>query len=108
MSIVDFIPVGRENALSARQLAEMLDTQTRVVTRSIEAARRRGVPICARSDAEGGYYRPRDADELSAYLARRNHRARTVARATMAMTDTLDAMRGQQCLFHQNDKEGGL
>ena len=104
MPIIDYIPIGREDAISARKLAELLDTTPRAVTKSIEALRLRKIPICASSDSEGGYYRPRDANELSSYLAQRNHRARTVAQATLAMTDALDEMRGQESLFHRNEK----
>lgn len=88
------IPVGRSSALTARQLADLLDTTPREVTRSIEASRRCGVPICASSDGDsGGFYRPADAKELAAYLTEREKRTQNIQVVTAAMRATLERMR---------------
>jgi predicted DNA-binding transcriptional regulator YafY len=97
MKLIDIIPVGRSCALTARQLADLLETTPREVTRSIEAARRRGVPICASVDGDnGGYYIPENAKELSTYLARREHRTRNIQNGTAAMRETLMEMQGKE------------
>ena len=91
------MPVGRSNALTARQLADLLETTPREVTRSIEAQRRRGVPICASVDGDnGGYYLPADANELSSYLAERERRTRNIQMGTTAMRETLERMNGNE------------
>lgn len=88
------LPVGRSSALTARQLADLLDTTPREVTRSIEASRRRGVPICASVDGDnGGYYLPANAGELVVYLAERERRTRNIQTGTTAMRETLERMR---------------
>lgn len=79
------LPVGRAGALTARQLADLLETTPREVTRSIEAARRRGVPICSSVDPDnGGNYLAADADELAAYIWEREQRAQHIREPTMA------------------------
>ena len=97
MRLLDIIPVGRSRAMTARQLAELLGTTTREVTRSIEAARRLGVPICASSDGEGGgFYRPADSSELAVYLTERESRTRTIQEVTGAMRETLERMKEKE------------
>ncbi len=103
--VLSLLHEGKENALSARQLAEILGTSPRAITKKVEGLRQCGAPICASSCGDsGGYYIAVDDCELEAYIARRDRRSKTIAKATTAMRDTLDAMRGQQCLFHQNEK----
>ena len=107
--VLSLLHEGKENAVSAKQLAEILGTSPRAITRKVERLRRGGAPICASSSGDaGGFYIAVDDRELEAYIARRDHRSKTIAKATTAMRDTLDVMRGQQNLFHQNDKEGGI
>lgn len=94
MKLLDMLPVGRAGALTARQLADLLDVKQRTVTRSIEGLRRRGVPVCGSSDGDnGGYYVAANAEELSTYLAERKDRTRTIVQSTEAMQATLDEWR---------------
>lgn len=88
------IPVGRSSALTAGQLADLLEVKPRTVTRYIESLRRRGVPICGSSDGDnGGYYRPANVGELAVYLSEREHRTRNIQAGTAAMRETLERMR---------------
>lgn len=97
MGLLDVLLTGRSNALTARQLSDLLETDTRTITRSIEAARRRGVPICSSVDPDnGGYYRAAGADELAAYLARRERRTRHIQTGTAALRETLERMREKE------------
>lgn len=91
------IPVGRSSALTARQLADLLETTPREITRSIEAQRRRGMAICSSVDADsGGYYIAGSADELSSYIAERERRTRNIRAGTDALRETLRKMRDEE------------
>lgn len=94
MKLLDVLQVGRAGALTARQLADLLETTPREITRSIEAARRRGVPICSSVDPEnGGNYLAADADELAAYIWMRDRRVQHIREPTQALQATLDEWR---------------
>ena len=94
MKLLDVIPLGRAGALTARQLADILQLKRRTVTKNVEGLRLRGVPICGSSDADnGGFYIAADAAELEAYLAEREHRTRTIRASTTALRETLAKMR---------------
>lgn len=94
MRLEKIMPVGRSSALTARQLADLLDTDTRTITRGIEAARLRGAPICSSVDPDnGGYYLAASAAELEDYLVERERRTRSIQTGTTAMRETLERMR---------------
>ena len=95
MSVLDFIPVGKENALSARELADLLHVPKRQVTLQIERERRHGRPICARNDvaAAAGYYRPKDRKELEEYLRRLNSRIVEIQTSRDGLQAALDGWR---------------
>lgn len=90
--ICDFLSEGRENALSAKELSQILHVQKRTISRAIERARRSGVPILASVDRfEPGYYLPESESEIQEYLKMLRHRLREIhttesALATAATT----------------------
>lgn len=51
--ILGFIPNGKENAISNKQLAYRMNVDTRTVRKLIEEARQRGNPICS---GDEGYW----------------------------------------------------
>ncbi len=55
MNIVDFIPKGKENAVSKYTLATTLEISEREVRRQIEEQRNKGVPIISCSHSKGYY-----------------------------------------------------
>ena len=94
--ILDYLSTGRENAHTAREIADWIGGKPREVTRLIERARLDGAPICATCDANRpGYYLAQDAEELAAYLHRFKHRRRTIAKTEAALMATLCTMTGQ-------------
>lgn len=94
MNILEFIPVGRENAISCRELSDLLHIPKRQVTRQIERERRHGCAVCA-SNATGtaGYYRPADRGELREYLHRLNSRITEIQTNRDGLQAALDAWR---------------
>lgn len=109
MRITDYLGYGRENARSARSLADELGIRRRKVTLAIEAARLRGWPICASSNGEnGGFYLASCSAELAEYEAQRRYRAKAVARVTDALQVTLDNWNGQLTLWEKKQTPATL
>ena len=71
--VLDFIPVGPENAITGRQLSRLMGLSGREIRRRIAEARAAGSIIL--TDGAGGYYLPSDngqrgRDEVKAWLDR--------------------------------------
>ena len=85
MEIEQFIPFGRENAISRRELVRLTGIPDRKVREIIKLANRRlkpsGVAILS-SSAQRGYWRTDDISEMEAYLRENDHR-----RAALAVND---------------------
>ena len=67
LSIVDYIPVGRENKISRESLTICTQLPDRSVRRLISAARADGHAIVG--DPEGGYYMAETEADVSLLLA---------------------------------------
>lgn len=76
MRLLDFIPTGRGNALSARELAALMRCNVRDITRWVEQARKQGVPICADGS---GFWLPENKQELERYVLGLRNRIDSVA-----------------------------
>lgn len=97
MYLLDFVPIGRESAITARELKTLVGAKsTREVTLEIERLRKSGVAICASCDAScPGFYRPENAEELASYLRSLDRRIRNVMSTRRRLGDVLAAMDGQ-------------
>lgn len=77
MKIIDFIPIGRVNALSMRDLARAANVDERTARQLVHRARANGEPICSTCEENGGYYMPRDIGEARVYLRQQQARIRS-------------------------------
>lgn len=78
IQIEDYIPVGKENAISRRDLEKLTgldDRQNRIL---ILKARKKKIPILA--SERGGYYISYDIDEIELFLRKIKARERSMAR----------------------------
>ena len=67
----EIIPIGSENAVSVHRLSNLCGCSEREIRRSVELMRRDGVLICSSHNRDGGgYYKPRDSSETTAYFKR--------------------------------------
>ena len=82
-SIADLLGVGRENAITRRDLERLTGLDGRSVRLFIERERRAGIPIC--SDNQNGYYLPCCKSEKDAFVASMRHRAREIERVAAAV-----------------------
>ncbi len=76
MDVTEFIPYGKENAISQGDLATLCSMDRRSVRKAVECARRNGAAICSDNS---GYYFPEDAEEARHYVQMQKHRIRTSA-----------------------------
>lgn len=70
--IKNFIPLGRENAISCRRLSGLSGLSERDVQKAVLQARAEGYPIC--STPSNGYYMPMSIDEAIAYYRAQKNR----------------------------------
>lgn len=72
--LTDHIPDGQTDAISADDLAGLLEMDKRDLRRVVENARRAGILICGDGH---GYYFPATREETAAYIHRVKSRIRT-------------------------------
>lgn len=66
-SIIDFIPVGKNNAITGKELQNITGLDGRSVKQQIANARIRGAVICASLNG-GGYFIPSCPSEATEYV----------------------------------------
>lgn len=78
--IIEYIPFGRENAITRRRLCYLTGLKDRDVRSQIQKEAEKD-PILSRSDGRG-YYRPtlQDKEELWGYVKRESSRALSILR----------------------------
>jgi len=78
MRISDFLQEGAENALTARELAQLLGIKNqREITRAIERERLAGAPICASCETgKQGYFLAADEGEMERFVYSGSERER--------------------------------
>ncbi len=91
--IHELLGTGKKTARTGRELASMLDTDIRQITRQIERERREGHPICASTDEENpGYYLAGTEKELREYCDRLKKRAIELFKTRQSLVRTLQAV----------------
>lgn len=99
MKIEDYLHEGAAAAITAAELAKLLHIETREVQKHVQAARLRGIPICASNTEPYGLYIAETPEELERYLKSFNRRLKAMNNTGLALGDTLAEMTGQQSLF---------
>ena len=94
MRISDFLQEGAENALTARELTQLLGIKNqREITRAIERERLAGAPICASCETGGqGYFLAADEAEMERFVYSLARRVANVSGTLAACEDTLNRM----------------
>ena len=92
-NILDFLPTGSENAISADALTNALGFRdSRSLRSAILNLRLRGYVVAG---TQAGYYIPADADELRTYLHSAEMRGRTTFAAIKAARKALRSAENQ-------------
>lgn len=76
INVVNFIPVGHENAISRRELCRKTGLTDRKLREEISKARETTC-ICNMSDG-AGYYIPREVQEIDRFINQEKARARSI------------------------------
>lgn len=76
MDILQYIPHGKENAISRNELSRLLKLPDRKIRKLIEQKRIKGIPILSSSSARG-YWISDDISEIQAFLQEFDHRINT-------------------------------
>lgn len=89
MNILDFIPYGKENAVSQEELAIRMHTDKRTVRQLVYSVRVRGAVICSTCEGEptAGYYRPISANEAMPYVRMQRSRIASAEAALRSAED---------------------
>lgn len=91
--IFELLSTGRENARTARDLANITGLPRRGISLLVERERRAGKPICATCDGNmPGYYIPADRNDMQQYCDSLRHREREIAKTRRACAKTLDSL----------------
>ena len=90
-ALVELIPTGRENAVSMKDLAALMNISERGLRLLVQQAREQGAAICSDWDNNGGYYMPADEYEAMSYL--RQQKAR-IHSARAALNGVIMYLRG--------------
>lgn len=89
MTVAEYLNTGRENAITAQELAAVLECPARAVTIQIERERREGVPICAACGDNPGYYIAANEEELQTYCRQLQGRIDETTATLQALVDIL-------------------
>lgn len=74
-NVLDFIPSGRNHAISMNELALRMGVSQRTARKLVFEARRCGEIICSTcGENASGYYRPDNAAEIRPYIVMQEHR----------------------------------
>ncbi|MDO4284099.1 MAG: hypothetical protein Q4C60_02075 [Eubacteriales bacterium] len=86
---------GREQAVSKAYLMRRLDVTERDLVKQIETERKAGVVICSTSARGGGYYLPKNRQEVKEFIDSMERRGRNIFASITAAKKLLAAMDGQ-------------
>lgn len=94
MNITDFIPTGKENAITRADLVRILNLPDRKVREMIETARKDGALILNAQDG-AGYYISEDVGELKRQLHSNHSRAMSVLRQNTHLRRKIKELEGE-------------
>lgn len=87
--IYELLAPGKANARTGRELATVCRCDIRAVTAQIEKERRDGIPICAASGENPGYYLAANNEELAEYCDQLKSRGIEVFKTRQALLKIL-------------------
>lgn len=95
MGLIDYIPYGRENAVSRFYLSKITGLPDRQLRIEIKKLIRQGNAILSSSSAKG-YWRSEDIDEIEEFIRESDHRRTTESLTVDALRRKVANARGYQ------------
>lgn len=103
MKIFDILPIGEENAISAKDLAARLGLSEREVRARISKELQEGAFCLSSMHRPGGYFRPSEGEkgraELTRFYRRELARSRSSVRKLATIGTALSQLEGQTDIF---------
>lgn len=103
MKIFDILPIGEENAISAKDLAARLGLSEREVRARVSKELQEGAFCLSSMHRSGGYFRPSEGEkgrkELTRFYCRELARSRSSVRKLAAIRNALSQLDGQIDIF---------
>ncbi len=79
LNLTDYLSVGEQNAVTAKDLARLLNLNERDITITINALRKQGTLIC--SNTQSGFWLPADDRDVEQFVRGMNGRIADMQRA---------------------------
>lgn len=98
--LYQYIPVGVQNAIHQKDLAERLHTTPAAVKQLVRQARQQGYEVCS---AQAGYFFAADENEKQDFVSMMSKQAFSRLRSATPIKNTLKQCRGQYSLFESLD-----
>lgn len=93
MNILDYIPIGKENAISKQKLCELTGIKDeRLIREAIKRQVESGVPILS-SSGHKGYWYSEDIDEIEEFIRENDHRSNAINKTTAKLKKHLYEMK---------------
>lgn len=97
LNILDFLGTGKENALTAKELAELMHCKARDIAANVQYCRNfKGAPICSINGGDNPGYFIGNAKEMRECIWNLEHRVKEQKQTCQAMKKTLDKMAEEQ------------
>jgi len=96
LDILEYIPKGKENAISTLELMNVLNCDMRELRKIIADLRNHGHVIC--SCSKGGYYKPKTRSELQESVKMLSGKAISIFKALRSQKKALKECEGQESL----------
>lgn len=93
MNILDYIPFGKENAVTRQELVKLTGLDDRTIRNEIKRLNREGIPILSSSHT-CGYWLSNDVAELEAYIRETDSRRESLYYSTLELRKELYRRKG--------------
>ena len=95
LNVADYVPFGKNNAISMTELAIRMGCSKRVARSAVFSARRKGAVICSTcsGDSFDGYYFPASVEEALPYVRLQESRIASAKIALRSVEDFVTAVK---------------
>ena len=93
--LTDYLSVGEQNAITAKDLARLLGWNERDVTITVNALRKQGELIC--SNTQSVFWLPADDEDIKSFVRQMNGRIKDMQKAMKPAVEYLKNGGGDNC-----------
>ena len=95
LNLTDYLSIGEQNAITAKELARLLGLNEREITYTVNALRKKGVLIC--SNTQSGFWLPADDTDIKDFVGQMNSRIIDMQKAMNPAVEYLNNGGGSIC-----------